>query len=56
MFGGYVGQDRDKQTIKDLTAKLANDPNNLEIKRELETAKKKYQDTMDRALRSYSRI
>ena len=56
MFGGYVGQDEDKQKIKDLKAELEKNPNSLEVRQQLENAKKYYQERMDSALRSYSRL
>ena len=56
MFGGYLGQDDAKEKIKDLSAKLANDPNNEELREKLAEAKKSHQDRMDSALRSYSRL
>ena len=56
MFGGYHGQDGDKQKIIDLKAELVNDPNNLDLKRKLEDKKRYHKEKMDSALRSYSRI
>lgn len=56
MFGGYVGQDRDKQRIKDLKAELEKNPDSLELKQQLKDAEKTYQDRYYSALQSYSRL
>ena len=56
MFGGYVGQDRDKQRIKDLKAEVEKNPDSLELKQQLKDAEKTYSDRMRSALESYNRL
>lgn len=56
MFGGYLGQDEDKQKIKDLKAEVEKNPDSLELKQQLKDAEKYHRDRMDSALRAYSRL
>jgi uncharacterized protein (DUF4415 family) len=56
MFGGYVGQERDKKKIKELREQVKQDPDNKELQEELKDQEKDYKARINRALRSYMSI
>lgn len=56
MFGGYAGQEKDKEKIRSLEIKLKENPNDSDLREDLEKARKNYQDKMESALRAYSRL
>jgi len=56
MFGGYHGQECDLKRIDNAKIKLDNDPKNKDLIKEYNRLVKCYEEKMNSALRSYSRI
>lgn len=56
MFGGYVGQTRDKKRLEELREQLKNDPDNKALQDKVKRQEKENNRKMDDAITAYSRI
>ena len=55
-FGGYVGQDSDRERVKELKDKVDKDPKNFELRKEYNEYKREVNDRYRSALLSYARL